>query len=52
MNATNKLTKIMKTNLLFIAAATFALTSSAFASDAVLSPRAKQLQDSLRKVPG
>ena len=44
----------MKTKVLLIAAAaaTLTLANSALAGDALLSPRAKELQDSLRKVPG
>ena len=43
----------MKTNLLLMSAIAAALTlaGSAFAGDALLSPRAQDLQDSLRKVP-
>ncbi len=44
----------MKKNLLFAvaAAAIFTLTASANAGEALLSPRAKEQADSLKKVPG
>ena len=43
----------MKTKLILAAAvATLTLTSGVYAGDAVLSPRAKEMQDSLRKIPG
>jgi hypothetical protein len=43
----------MKTKLILAAAvATLTFTSGVYAGDAVLSPRAKEMQDSLRKVPG
>ncbi|MCI0541550.1 MAG: hypothetical protein L0Z50_40650 [Verrucomicrobiales bacterium] len=43
----------MKTKLILATAiATFALTGGLYAGDAALSPKAKDLRDSLRKVPG
>ena len=43
----------MKTKLILAAAvASLTLTSGVYAGDAVLSPRAKEMRDSLRKLPG